>query len=331
MTSWISQGRLSAQSGHALQRVDVINSTTIFYSAYKGNLVNIGGVMYPLVGGQSIVLGDYFNTNGAIAPPYGNIYGIFWILDAGGNPTMALEPSWGTPPNIGLSNGVESAAGATDVYYPFGGITVNVNPAPMLCKYGPGSGTSVLVPQYNATMVGLVCSLGNGYYNAQISPAGVPGGSAPFMGLSNLDWPEEVQIFECDSISSYIAGNPGYIAAGNSWNNRITYLACRNAKQITSRYDASIGWRSSGAEALTIGIGWNQASNTPTFTGAAGHGAVLGQGAVSANGQGNMLFGEYSAFPEYGLNNVVAILQSTLVPIEVLPDDFSALVARIYY
>ena len=297
MSAGISQGRLTLQSGFPLQQTDAVNVGTIFYAAYKGANINIGGVMYLLNGEASLVLGNYVTA--------GNIHGVFWTLDGTGTPVLCVGPAWSTPPNIGITPGIESAAGATASYYPYGGITVNTNSSPMTCMYGAGAGTSVSAPQYQATMVGLIYATGTAAITVQIQPAAVVYGSHPVMGMCNLDWPEWVTIFESD-LNSAISDNQSVVENEDfSQFNEIFFVQCRNPGQATAVFDASQAWQpSGGSQALTIGIGWNLPITVASFSGAAGHGAVLGQVANTSAGAGSQLYGQYNAFPNYGLSRV---------------------------
>lgn len=305
-------GRLTAQSGVPIQTAEEVNVSTIYYPPYpgRGNQIVIGGVAYTFTTslsdtvGQSLTLGNYVTA--------GNIYDVFDIVVAGA-PQLCVGPAWSTAPTIGTTPGVRSAAGAIGIDNNYSGLLVNTAAAAMACTYGAGAGATVNVAQYQATQLGMIYGSGTGTVTVQLQPASVVGGSNPYLGMCNTYNQEPVTVFEEDSTAQYtLNSGVSYTFANLNYNNSITFLQCPNPKKITAVVNVSTAWDAAGGnQAVTIGIGYDVASNGPTFTGAAGGGAWLGQWAGTAGGQGAMLFGGYSTTPTQGLHRVSDVEQGT--------------------
>jgi len=210
------QGRLTLQSGSPVMTADQQTKSTIFYDSYIGGLVPVWNgatwVMLPITGDEISMGLDAVTPNIAS----GKVYDVVGVNSAG---TLALcaGPAWtsttargtgaGTP-ELQLKNGLWTNKNI--LTHCWGGTLGTVDTASLGVNKG--------------TYLGSILATSNGNTGVMIAPAGVSGGSANVVGLSNAYNRVTMHSVNIDNGADFTYAVATWRPLRGSNSNRITFL-----------------------------------------------------------------------------------------------------------
>jgi hypothetical protein len=272
-------GRLTLSSGHP-SPIDVASATTVFYTPYYGNVIQIWN-------GATLVTYAYPELVQALDPnsadqgyhQVGKTFDEFVIVDPNVNPRilrLCTGPAWTSDSDRG------TGASTTELYRTTTGVIANANS--IVCRYGPTSGEKITVARDFATYVGTMRTISNGHTAMILNPPPASGGTPAYIGLWNCYNRVLVKAIVVDNGGAYDYSTDAVRFARQGTNAIAFVSGLATDAYIVSYYDrvhmkptAGGGWGSygigldstniySGIFAFVVWISPNGADNASTIT-----------------------------------------------------------------
>lgn len=228
-------GRLTLTSGSPIMPADVTAATTIYYTPYVGNLIDIyDGTQFlqTLFAELSLALDSDSGHTGYHQS--GKNFDLFVISDSG-TVRLGSGPAW-------TDDTTRSAA----VSLLLGRWT---NTSSITIRFGSSSGNTVSVAAGRATLVGTFRASANGQTEWSPNPSAASGGSNNKLFLDNAYNGVRISALERESASSWnytTATWRPYNGATSNVNNRIAFVSCLPGKSV---------------EAVALGMASNSLAN----------------------------------------------------------------------
>jgi hypothetical protein len=221
------QGRLTLQTGVAVQTSDQTAKTTVYYDSYVGNLVPVwnGSAMVSLaIGSDEISMG--LDTTRVAS---GSVYDIYGLSNSG-TLAIAVGPAWSSTTSRG------TGAGTTELQLK-NGVWTNKNA--LTHAYGGSTGGTDYgsISANQATYLGTLYATANGQTGISLRPASATGGSNTFVGLWNaynaVGASARSQDYGNTSSGNWTMSSQTWRAQNASNSNRVTFVTGLQTNLIT--------------------------------------------------------------------------------------------------
>lgn len=247
------QGRLTLQSGAAVQKIDETGVGTIYYTGYIGNSI-------PWYNGSAWSIetftSDLSLTLDSTNTVSGDVYDVYYTNSSGN--VLCYAGPWSNTASRGSTYAVTRLNDLVWVNSGSSGITCREN-----------SSTTVSIAQYEGTYLGTFYAVASGETSVTLQPAAASGGAANCICLSNGYNSVRVTAINVDSTSSWTY-NGGWHSTDASTSNRISWIDGLQQSYVVASNSET--FYASGATAFIAAVGVNFDSTTsPTgsanFTG----------------------------------------------------------------
>ena len=294
----VPQGRLTLATGTPVMTSAQTSKTTLYYTAYVGNVVPVyNGTVWTLMTFSSdlsnITTNSSTGSAGPAAVTTNSNYDLF-IWSNSGTLTLTRGPAWTSDTARG------TGAGTTQIAMQ-NGIWTNA----VAITNGPSAN--------QGTYVGTVRSDGSSQLNWTTGGAAA-GGTAGILGVWNMYNRVSATAVVQDTTASWTYGTAAWRAADNSSTNRVNFIVGFVEDSFTASY-TNFNYYSGGSTVQVIGLGLNSTTSpmaggvlpssvytTGTYSGTsavAGAQPALGYNYVSAieygDGSSSAFYGTYAS------------------------------------